>query len=238
MAVSPSKAEQVFAQLRSDILAGRHLPGARLRYSELSEHYGTSMGVLREGLLRLAEQGLVKGEPQLGFQVVELSAGDLLELTDARRLVETLTLGRAIDEGDVDWESRVIASHHRLSRTPQLDASDPVRLSDAWTAAHADFHNTLLDGCSNRRLKAVAAMLRDSAELYRQWSLPLGQPGRDAAVEHALIVEDVLARDRDGAMRHLCGHVDRTTEILLASAARNDELSEDAERPIESSTTS
>ena len=101
------------------------------------------MGVLREGLLRLAEQGLVRGEPQQGFQVVSLSSGDLVELTDARRELETLTLRLAMVEGDVGWESSVIAAHHRLSRTPQLDPEDPERLSDSWVAAHAAFHRAL-----------------------------------------------------------------------------------------------
>jgi DNA-binding GntR family transcriptional regulator len=215
-----SKAERVFQNLRADILAGRHSPGQRLRYNELCERYGTSMGVLREGLLRLSEQGLVRGEPQQGFQVVSLSASDLLELTEARRELETLTLRRAMAVGGIDWEARLMAAHHRLSRTPQLDAEDPVRLSDNWVAAHAEFHDTLLDGCTNQRLKDITAGLRASAELYRRWSVPLGhESDRDIGAEHAELLALVLARDVEGAVKHLGDHVDRTTTILLASSA-------------------
>ncbi len=196
MATGRTKAERVYSQLRADILAGRHLPGQRLRYTDLCERYRTSMGVLRESMLRLAEQGLVKGEPQQGFQVVSLSAADLRDLTDARRELETLTLRHAIADGDIEWESRLIAAHHRLSRASQLDPDDPERLSDAWVAAHAEFHNTLLDGCANQRLKNIAASLRDSAELYRRWSVPLGHNNdRDVAAEHAEILAAVLARE-------------------------------------------
>jgi DNA-binding GntR family transcriptional regulator len=220
MTAGETKAERVFGQLRADILAGRHVPGQRLRYAELCERYGTSMGVLRESLLRLAEQGLVKGEPQQGFQVAPLSAADLRDLTDARRELEALTLRHAIADGDVDWESRIIAAHHRLSRAPQLDPGDPERLSDIWAAAHAEFHNTLLGGCANQRLKTIAASLRASAELYRRWSVPLGHyAGRDVAAEHAEILAAVLARDLDRALLCLSTHVERTTAILLASLA-------------------
>jgi DNA-binding GntR family transcriptional regulator len=124
-----TKADGIFSRVRSDILAGRLIPGQRLRYSELCEFYGTSMGVLREALLRLAEQGLAKGEPQHGFQVWPLSASDLQDLTAARQDIETLTLRRAITEGGLDWESALIAAHHRLSRTPQLDPDDPQLLT-------------------------------------------------------------------------------------------------------------
>jgi DNA-binding GntR family transcriptional regulator len=220
VATAKSKAERVYFQLRADILAGRHAPGQRLRYTELSERYDTSMGVLREGMLRLAEQGLVKGEPQQGFQVVELSGPDLRDLTDARCELESLTLRHAIADGDVEWESRLIASHHLLSRANQLDVDDPERLSDQWVAAHAEFHRTLLDGCANQRLKDIAGSLRNAAELYRRWSVPLGQDSnRDIPGEHAAILAAALDRDADQAVLHLRRHIEYTTNVLLDSLA-------------------
>lgn len=218
MVIKPSKAERVFTQLRADILSGRLQPGERLRYTELCERYGTSMGVLREGLLRLAEQGLARGELQQGFQVTPLSTEDLLELTEARRELESLTLRRAIADGDVEWEARLLAAHHRLSRAPIVDPQDPERLSDTWVAAHADFHEALLNGCANQRLKNMATALRDSAELYRSWSLPLGRgsSARDVATEHSDILEAAVARHSERAVDLLLGHIDRTTSSLLA----------------------
>ena len=221
-----TKAERVYFQLRADILAGRHVPGQRLRYTELSDRYDTSMGVLREGMLRLAEQGLVKGEPQQGFQVVDLSAPDLRDLTDARCELESLTLRHAIGDGNVEWESRLIAAHHLLSRASQLDPEDPERLSDQWVAAHAEFHRTLLDGCANQRLKGIAGSLRDAAELYRRWSVPLGHDtNRDVPGEHAAILAAVLARDADQAILHLRGHIEYTTNMLLDSLVGDPTLS-------------
>jgi DNA-binding GntR family transcriptional regulator len=213
-----TRAEDVYNRLRADILAGRHAPGARLRYSELCAQYQTSMGGLRETMLRLAEQGLVKGEPQHGFQVVELSADDLRELTEARLELEAHTLRHAILDGDIEWESRLIAAHHRLSRTAELDPDDAERLSDHWVSAHAEFHRALLDGCANQRLKDIAGSLRDTAELYRRWSVPLAHGSdRDIAAEHVAILTATLERDADTAVRHLSAHIGHTTDILLVS---------------------
>jgi DNA-binding GntR family transcriptional regulator len=227
MASAVTKAERVYGELRADILAGRHLPGQRLRFAELCHRYKTSMGVLREGFLRLAEQGLVRGEAQQGFHVVDLSVDDLAELTEARRELETLTLRHAITDGDLEWESRLIAAHHRLVRTPQLDPQDPDRLSDRWVTCHADFHSSLLAGCTSDRLKGMTATLRDSAELYRRWSVPLGHdPDRDITAEHTAILEATLARDSARAVEFLAAHIDRTTDILLASSAAQARQSE------------
>jgi len=220
MASTPTKAERVFEQMRADILAGRLRPGSRLRYAELCTHYETSTGVLREAMLRLSEQSLVKGEPQQGFQVVDLSVEDLRDLTDARVVLETLVFRSAVAEGDLDWETRILASHHRLSRTPQFDSADPDCLSDEWVAEHAEFHRALLDGCTNRRLKEIASSLRDSAELYRRWSLPLGSGiERDVAAEHEALLSAVLDRDADRAVEALTNHISLTSSILLDTFA-------------------
>lgn len=226
-----SKAERLHAQLRADILAGRLHPGARLRYGEMCDRYGASMGGLRESLLRLAEQGLVRGEAQQGFWVTELSAADLRELTAARIELETLTLRHAMADGDIEWESRLLAAHHRLSRAPQLDPDGSGRLADGWVAAHADFHAALLDGCANRRLKTITASLRDSAELYRRWSVPFGhERQRDIAAEHATLLETALSRQIEAAVACLAAHVQRTTDVLLASPAAVDAPTQTADR--------
>ena len=148
-----------------------------------------------------------------------LSAADLNHLTDARRAIEPLVLRQAIEHGGVAWESEVLAAHHRLERTPQMAAGDPGRLSDDWTTAHADYHNTLLAGCPNPRLLAIAGSLRDAAELYRRWSVALARSGRDIAAEHRAILDAILAHDAGKATAALATHIQNTTDVLLDQAS-------------------
>jgi DNA-binding GntR family transcriptional regulator len=216
---SSTRVDQVFAELRSDILAGRRLPGARLRMAELGARHSASMGVLREALSRLAAQGLVLAEPQHGFQVTPISVTDLGHLTAARCSIEALVLREAIEHGSLAWEGNLLSAHHKLSRTPEKAADDPQRLSEQWAAAHAEFHNALLDGCPNPRLRGVASSLRDSAELYRRWSVPMEREDRDIAGEHAALLHATLQRDADQAVGILIEHIQHTTRVLIASAA-------------------
>ena len=214
----PTRAARLYAELRADILAGRQRPGARLPFADLSARYEASMGVVREALTRLTGEGLVESEPQFGFRVVDLSAPDLQHLTEARRAIETLVLRQAVEHGSVAWESEVLAAHHRLERTPQTAPDDPGRLNDDWAAVHAAFHRLLLSGCPNPRLLAVAESLRDSAELYRRWSVPLDHSHRDIPGEHRAMLDAVLAHDADTAAAALEAHIQRTTDILLEQA--------------------
>jgi DNA-binding GntR family transcriptional regulator len=156
-------------------------------------------------------------------------------LTAARCQIEVFVLRDAVTRGDLDWESDVISAHHRLTRTPQMADDDPERMNDAWIAAHAAFHRALLDGARNRKMLAIAESLRDSTELYRRWSLPVGHDqSRDIAGEHRELRRTALDRDPDRAAHTLLEHIRRTRDALLTNAG-NAPASEQAEDPNRSS---
>lgn len=207
---------EIFARVRSDILAGHLRPGARLRPAELAQEHSVSLSVVREALARLAEQELVDWVPQTGFRVAPLSVEDLTDLTNVRLDIEVLAIRYAVQRGDVTWEGRVLAAHHVLERTPQFDPDDPDRFTEEWVEAHANFHNTVLSGCESRRLIDIAAGLRDGAELYRRWSHALAHDyDRDIPAEHRSVLKAVLERDENAAAQALGDHIRHTTDVLL-----------------------
>lgn len=209
--------ETVFQRIREDILSGHLTPGSRLRFAEMCARYDTSVGVVREALSRIVEQGFVTSEPQIGFSVVPVSPQDLLELTEIRCHVEGLTLRKSVEEGNLAWESSVVAVHYQMCRTPTHLGSDPTRLNEAWGAVHKQFHTTLLAGCTNERLKAMSMSLRDSAEFYRRAGLrPADKAsGRDVVAEHQALLDAAVARDADAAEQALVHHIRATTDYLL-----------------------
>ena len=211
----PTRVDRVYGALRADILGGRQRPGSRLLFADLSARYEASIGVVREALTRLQGEGLVESEPQLGFTVVAVSAENLRHLTEARCAIEALVLRSSIEHGDLAWESALLAAHHRLDRTPQMELDDPGRVSDDWSAAHAAFHLALLAGSPNPVLLGSAVSLRDSAELYQRLSVPEDKSSRDIPAEHRAILKAALAHDADTAAALLCSHIQRTTDILL-----------------------
>lgn len=215
---SETRADEVYRRLRSEILTGRLPAGARLPFAELSRRYDASTGVLREALPRLVEQGLVVSKPQIGFRVVSASPDDLRHLTEARVVIESLALKQSIEQGDLAWESEVLAAHHTMKRLPIL--TDDGEINEAWLEAHAAFHSTLLQACPNTRLTKIADLLRDTAEIYRCWSAHSGhESGRDVAAEHLRILDAALARDVEAATSALAQHIELTTEILLRTHA-------------------
>src|ERR1700750_1089958 len=212
-----TRTEQVYEVIRSELLNGVLHPGQKLKLAGPPEGLGVSQSVIREALTRLTEQGLLVATPQRGFRVRDLSIDDIAELTETRIQVESLALRLAVERGDLQWETGILAAHHRLERTPVT--RDDGTVSEDWSGHHRDFHQALPPDCSNRRLESVANSLRDSAELYRRWYWVLTDDHqRDLAAEHRQLKELALARDADRAIAVLTEHIDRAPSLLIAYA--------------------
>lgn len=207
----------VYEQVRGAILSGRLRPGQRLKVSELAAQHEVSLNVVREALNRLTGEHLVRAEPQVGFAVTPLSIEDLADLVKVRLAVETTALGWSIENGDMAWESQVVAAHYRLANTPMTADQQSGLLTYDWIRAHSEFHAGLLSGHSSRRMHDITTTLSDAAELYRRWSLPLAV--RDLLGEHTEIMQATLARDTERAVTKLSAHIERTRDTIIENVA-------------------
>jgi GntR family transcriptional regulator, carbon starvation induced regulator len=206
-------------RLRADIVAGTLAPNARLKLPDMAERYNSGINPLREALARLSATGLVLLEDQKGFRVAPVSREDLLDLAKVRSDIECLALRQSIAHGDIEWEARVIATHHRLTRMKLTVAGNPKRLSDAWETIHQDFHLALISACRSRWLIQFHTQLAEQSTRYRRLVVSAATGKRDIAGEHADIVKAVLDRDADRACKLIRAHFARTTDIVLSEPA-------------------
>jgi DNA-binding GntR family transcriptional regulator len=199
------------------VLTCRIEPGSKLRISDLCEKFDVSLGAIREALARLTAESLIIAKPQQGFRVAPISEGDLKDLTEVRIDIESKSLTRAIQLGDITWEGRVVAAYHELARTPQRSADDPDSLREEWAAAHRRFHAVLVEACDSPWLLKLRQLLYDQSERYRRLSVPLAETERDIDREHREITDATLSRDTERAVFFLRDHLRLTTRILLSA---------------------
>jgi len=213
---SVTQTDAAYAALHEEILSCRLAPGAKITISEIALKFGFSPGAVREALSRLAAEKMTVATAQKGYSVAEVSIAELKDLTRTRILIEQLCLRSAIQHGDVEWETAVVAAYHRLHRIPMtLDA--PSRLNPPWPAAHTTFHTALASGCDSPWLLTLRAMLYAQTERYRRLSLVVAREERDVDGEHRGIVDACLARDANLAAGLIDAHLMKTCEILLTS---------------------
>lgn len=207
---------RVYDTLRGHILTGQLPPGQRLKVANLAAEHQVSLNVVREALNRLAGERLVQVQPQFGFAVRELSAEDLIDLVEMRVTIESLALRRSIAQGSVQWQSEVLAAHHRLSRAPLIDPANAAgALNQEWLLRHDEFNFAMLSACGSHRMFQMVRQLAEAAELYHRALLPLVSTQRPLEGEHAELLQAILDGDADRAVAVLTAHLEATRDVML-----------------------
>lgn len=194
-----------FRLIRQDIIAGTLAPGQKLKLERLKDRYAVSVSTLRETLSRLASENLVIAEGQRGFEVAPVSVGELENLGDLRLLLESHAVSLSFAAGDLDWEGRIVAAHHKLSAIEgRLLEGDLQRTVD-WVRYDWDFHQALASACGSTVLLDALSSTFD--RFLRYHLLAQSFRGKPVTDDHQQLFELAMRRDVDGARAKLKHHV-------------------------------
>ena len=212
-----SVAEGAYRHIRADIIFGRLSPGSKLKLDMLKERYGASVSTLREILNRLASEGFVVAEGQRGFEVAPVSAENLKEISELRKLLECYALELSFKAGDMDWEGQVVAAHHKLQQMERTMMAGNHSVKEQWKRYDWEFHQALIMACGSRELMDAHAAVFDKYLRYQMISLTFR--GQAAADEHLELMQAALKRDAATAQKVLRKHIDGGVEHSLAANA-------------------
>ncbi|MFA6267004.1 MAG: FCD domain-containing protein [Pseudolabrys sp.] len=207
--------ERAYRRIRTDILFGRLAPGEKLKLERLKDDYGVSVSTLREVLNRLASEKLVVAEGQRGFEVSSVSADDLKDIASLRLLLEVHAIEQAFHGGDMEWEARVVAAHHKLAAMEERRRASNGADSEVWKRYDWEFHQALISACGSRELMETHGAVFDKYLRYQV--LALTDRGDIAAREHRQLLECALKRDAATAGKVLRAHINGGVEHALAA---------------------
>ncbi len=213
--IEPTLGEQTYLRLRADIIACRLPPGHKLRLEPLRERYGAGVSTLREILNRLASEDLVVAEGQKGFAVTPATAADLREIADLRLLLESHALRLSFEQGDLEWEGRVVSAHHKLASIERLLLGGQSKQTTEWVRYDFEFHNALISACGSKALLDLHAAIFD--RFLRYHMLAASFRGAGVVDDHRALFELALARNAEGALAMLASHVNRGVEHVLGT---------------------
>jgi DNA-binding GntR family transcriptional regulator len=207
--------ESAYRRIRADIVFGRLTPGRKLKLEQLKSDYGASVSTLREILNRLSSERLVVAEGQKGFEVAPVSIANLQEIAALRQLLECRALEQSFRAGDMEWEGRVVAAHHRLARMEERMAQGDRTHTEEWKQYDWQFHQALISACGSKMLIDTHAAVFDKYLRYQM--IALSYRGGIAEEEHRLLMECALKRDAALACEVLTRHVAGGVEHALAT---------------------
>ncbi|OEJ95359.1 GntR family transcriptional regulator [Streptomyces thermolilacinus] len=201
-------AERVYAHVKEAVLDRRIEGGTLLTEGELAEAVGVSRTPVREALLKLEMEGLLKLYPKKGALVLAVSAQEIADVVETRLLVEEFAVRKAVP-----------LPAPLLARLEELltEQREHAREGDLRAVAVTDrcFHAEIVRHAGNQILSKLYDQLRDR-QLRMGVAVMEAHPDRVAKniAEHAEILDALRAGDAEGAARCVRAHVSRVKVLV------------------------
>ena len=151
-----SAADRVFEHVRQGILTRRYADNDLLAEGQIALETGVSRTPVREALLRLESQGMIRLLPKRGALVLPVTAQEWRDVLDTRLLVEEHCSRSVITSGRGPAVARALA-------VPLADLREAAGAGDVprYVAADRTFHATIVSAENNMILIRLYASLRD-----------------------------------------------------------------------------
>ena len=199
-----TKGDLAYARVRELILSGELGPGTVLLQASLAATIGMSTTPLREGLRRLAQEGLVDLDAHRDARVRPLDATEARDLLELRGALDPLAAALAAERRTPEDLAAAAAALEGLESLPD----DP---SPAQLEGHHRFHAAIHRASHNALLIGILDGLWVKTDRYRRHALAEGRTEEERgarAVEHRLLLDAVRAGDAAAAADLTRGHVE------------------------------
>ncbi|MBZ2408697.1 GntR family transcriptional regulator [Streptomyces sp. L06] len=204
----PPAADRVYRHVKQAVLDRSYAGGTLLTEGGLAEAVGVSRTPVREALLKLEVEGLLKLYPKKGALVLPVSAQEIADVVETRLLVEEHAARRAVPAPAalITRLERLLAEQRELA-----EAGDLAAVSDKDRSFHAE----IVRNAGNQILSRLYDQLRDR-QLRMGVAVMEAHPGRIAAnlTEHAELLEAIRSGDAEAAAACVRSHVGRVRELI------------------------
>lgn len=206
--------EQVTEHLRDAIVRGELAVDQRLVEEQLAEQFGVSRGPIRDALRRLEIESLVESRGT-GTYVIGISESDIDELYSLREAIEVLAAELALTRsGPAEWDELAML-------VERLNAAADADDGDAFAAADVQFHSLIYTRSGHRRLADVWNQYSPMLTTLLRTTVLVNLDLHESAAQHRLLLDLMIAGDRDAVARELRDHLEGSHQRMLAAHRNN-----------------
>jgi DNA-binding GntR family transcriptional regulator len=197
----PAKSAAAFNALKRDIMLGVLPAGASLTELDLAAHFSCSQGTVREALLQLQEEGLVRRQGHRGTQVSECTEAEAVEMFRVRQQIECSGILRTLQ-----MPSRTLVADLKALFAEMLQAAtvgDELELA----SLDRDFHRRIFQ---DAQLPALDPILHRCLVHNHRFKISRSTSPRDlvaTAQRHGPIIEAVESGGVERASEALRHHI-------------------------------
>jgi DNA-binding GntR family transcriptional regulator len=204
-----SLTDQVYRNLRHQIITGAIGGGTRLIETALASEMNVSRTPVREALHKLALEGFLYSIPRAGYIVEETSEADIKDLFTTRTAVEKIA---------VKWAIEKITPEELQRLEMNLQKTDAVLKSGATESMmdlDAEFHQIIYRAARSKTLYKISQTLSDHTLRFRLACIHVPELAQRAKQGHMKIFQAIQVKDSTKAEKMVEDHLDTVTIDIL-----------------------
>lgn len=224
-----SASERAYAYVKDEILKRRFAAHDLLSEGQIAEALGISRTPVREALLRLQAEGLLRLLPKRGALVMPVTATEAADVMETRQVIESYAILKIVRRRADRGAGGEDADEVSASLLPALDGHiadmrEAMAAGDAtgYVAADRAFHIAIVAATGNEILTSLYRSLRERQLRMGLVNL-LDDAGakvdparmRSTLTEHERIRYAIAAGDADVAADAIEAHLERTARNLF-----------------------
>lgn len=188
----------IYQSMLADILKGIYVPEMPFTEKELTEKYGVSKSPIREALIELCNEGVLRSIPRYGYEVLRIKEKEVREAKETRLIIECSALAKYFDKLSSDRLDEL----QLILDAPKTEAEG---LMNHWDR-NSDFHISLMESYDNSCLTEILTRLmilmkRAYAQYqYNRWQ-KVGFQG--TATFHRELIDTIREGNKDKALKIL-----------------------------------
>lgn len=205
----------IVEQLRHAILDGTYAAGAQLRQDALATSFQVSRIPIREALIQLEAEGLVRIEPHKGAIVSAFSLEEIDDVFDLRALLEPRMLA----------QSAPLLTPADCAEISALDAAFARAIAEhdvaQWGQLNARFHLALYRHARQPRTLAIVTALLQTSDRFTRLQMNRAPAFTRAEKEHRQLLRLCREGKVPQACDYLVAHIEKVRQDLHALLKRD-----------------
>ena len=211
MANDGSLKKKIYQQIFQKIINNEFPLDEFLVEGKLAEMFGVSRAPVREALVELCNEKILRNIPRAGYQIVQLSQKELRDALQLRLILETEGMKMACDRLNDGSVARLKALKKELQ---ELEKGEVISLGD-WITSGSRLHLTIAELSGNQLLyekirETHDIIWRATVQIY----LNQDYPRREQPLLHEQIVNAMIRGDKEKAVELLRKDINTLREIL------------------------
>jgi DNA-binding GntR family transcriptional regulator len=176
---------------------------------EFRDRYDFTIATTRAALARLTQEQLIQAEPRRGYVIAQLTLRDVMEVFDARNIVEAGVAELAAENLTAESLAKIEAA----AKTPRT----ANMRGPAFLASNRAFHMAVAHASGNARLVKMVERLLDESERVLHLGLIQFDESEKFYEEHQQLVELIGARKGREAAELSKRQIEGGKQLVLAA---------------------